>query len=347
MDYSRLRTVFTDITVFSLPVIFIFFAAKRYFPLFVPFVFALLMVLMLTPLNNALKKKSPPVIAAVICTLTAAAVFVFLIYFTLNYALKGLYSFADALPSIYTSSEAVFTKISARFSFLGNKARNPSDFTVFFYQKGAAALHNAVSGFFKDSADFILSALKNIPSFVITVFTAFLSAFFILLDGEKISAFFKKTVPPQTFLFFCKIKNTFCGAVFMYIKAQLTIAAIIFTILFAGLCFLSVEYAALLALIIAIVDAVPILGTGTVMLPWAVFSILSENPQRGWGLLALYGICALTRQFTEPKIIGDKMGIHPLASIFSIYAGMKLLGIFGIIIGPVFALFVKDLIFTE
>ena len=219
MDYSRLRTVFTDITVFSLPVIFIFFAAKRYFPLFVPFVFALLMVLMLTPLNNALKKKSPPVIAAVICTLTAAAVFVFLIYFTLNYALKGLYSFADALPSIYTSSEAVFTKISARFSFLGNKARNPSDFTVFFYQKGAAALHNAVSGFFKDSADFILSALKNIPSFVITVFTAFLSAFFILLDGEKISAFFKKTVPPQTFLFFCKIKNTFCGAVFMYIKA--------------------------------------------------------------------------------------------------------------------------------
>ena len=100
----------------------------------------------------------------------------------------------------------------------------------------------------------------------------------------------------------------------------------------------------LLALFTAIVDAVPILGTGAVLIPMSVFNFIMGQSSLGWGILILYGIAILTRQLCEPKIIGQKLGIHPLLTLFSLFAGLKLFGIIGLILGPVAAILVKNLI---
>ena len=79
----------------------------------------------------------------------------------------------------------------------------------------------------------------------------------------------------------------------------------------------------------------------------SLFYFLSGKASLGWGLLLLYGIALLTRQLCEPKIIGKELGIHPLATIFALYTGMKLFGVFGLILGPLAAIFIKSIIFPE
>ena len=138
----------------------------------------------------------------------------------------------------------------------------------------------------------------------------------------------------------CSVFCAFGG----YLRAQLLISTVIFFVLMCGFFILRIKYALLVALLTAVIDAVPVLGTGTVLIPWSVLMIFSDNSSLGWGLLTLYGVCILVRQLCEPKIIGTKLGIHPLLTIFSIYAGIRIFGFFGFILGPVTALLIKNLI---
>ena len=100
--------------------------------------------------------------------------------------------------------------------------------------------------------------------------------------------------------------------------------------------------ASILAIVIAIVDVLPILGTGTVLIPWAIFAFVSSDIRLGIGLLVLYGVTLVVRQLVEPKIVGSTLGIHPLLTLASVYIGLELLGFIGIFAGPLVALFITD-----
>ena len=173
------------------------------------------------------------------------------------------------------------------------------------------------------------------------------TAFFLLKDTEHIYNGARRFFGEKVCLKFTDVKNSFLDVIFTYLKAQLVIEGIIFVVLFAGFTFLRIRYALLLAFFTAIVDAFPILGTGTILVPGSIFYFFTDNPATGWGLLVLYGVAILTRQLCEPKIIGSRLGIHPLATIFAIFAGMKLFGFWGIILGPILAILVKNLFLVK
>ena len=132
-----------------------------------------------------------------------------------------------------------------------------------------------------------------------------------------------------------KLTKTLTG----YLKAYLLIMLITFLEVFVGLSVLGAEYAFILALIVAIVDLLPILGTGTVLVPWSVFAFLGSDIGLGIGLLVLYGVTIVVRQIIEPKIVGKAVGLHPLATLASVYIGLELLGFAGIFIGPIIVMF--------
>ena len=94
------------------------------------------------------------------------------------------------------------------------------------------------------------------------------------------------------------------------------------------------KYALLLGLLIAIIDILPVLGTGTVLIPWGIAELLFENTALGIGLLVLYAVITVIRNFAEPKIVGRQMGINPLFTLLSMFIGIKLLGFAGVIIFP-------------
>lgn len=122
-----------------------------------------------------------------------------------------------------------------------------------------------------------------------------------------------------------------------YLRACLLLGLLTFLQAFIGLALLRVPYAFILAVLIAVVDFLPLLGTGLILIPWAIVSLLLGEVKLGIGLLILYAISSVVRQILEPKLIGDGLGLHPLVSLAAMYAGLRLFGVWGMILAPLLA----------
>ena len=127
-----------------------------------------------------------------------------------------------------------------------------------------------------------------------------------------------------------------------YAKVYLLLLALTFGELFLGFLILGVDYAFLLALTVAILDMLPILGVGTVLIPWALVSFFQRNFYLGFGLAILYLVTLILRQVMEPRLLGKSLGLHPLLTLFAGYAGWRLFGFLGMVIGPVAAMLIKN-----
>ena len=128
-----------------------------------------------------------------------------------------------------------------------------------------------------------------------------------------------------------------------WLRAQLKLMGITFGIVTAGLLLLGVDFALLLGALIALVDALPVFGVGTVLLPWSVLSFLRGEARQGFWLIGIYGAAALTRAVLEPRLVGRQMGLPPLAALASMYLGGRLFGLAGMICAPIGAMAVVQL----
>jgi sporulation integral membrane protein YtvI len=126
-----------------------------------------------------------------------------------------------------------------------------------------------------------------------------------------------------------------------YLRAYLLLLLLTFAQLFLGFSILRVEYAFLLSLVVSLVDLLPILGVGTVLVPWAIVALIQRDLRRGIGLLLLYLVITVLRQVLEPRLLGKSLGLSPLLTLFSTWVGWKLLGVFGMLIAPFLALIFK------
>ena len=123
-----------------------------------------------------------------------------------------------------------------------------------------------------------------------------------------------------------------------WLWAEIKLAGVAFVILLAGFLVLRIKNALLWAALVTLVDAFPILGVGTVLLPWAAVCFLQADVARGVGLATVYGVVWLTRSVLEPKFLGKSLGLDPLVTLVAIYAGLKLWGIAGLLLAPILAL---------
>lgn len=199
----------------------------------------------------------------------------------------------------------------------------------------AARLTEWLSGFVAGSA-------AKIPSLLFFTATFLISAFYLAADGERIGGYFSALLPDRWQKKLPLLKEKTSRTLTGYLKAYLLIMLLTFSEVLIGLSILRVKYALLMSIIVAVVDILPILGTGAVLIPWAILAYAGGNPRLGTGLLILYGVLLILRQIAEPRIVGDSIGLHPLATLASVYLGIKLAGIAGIFIGPMAALFLKS-----
>ena len=343
----KIRRGALDFIIFFIPIALFFIVLPHVFRLIIPFIIGLFIYFIAKPLNNLFQRRLPPALSALLSLGITALAFTLLVWLVFSTLIKELYGFAESLSSFYSSTDNSFSDFFGELNSIGR--RFSVDFTALpdtriFSDSIKSAFKDWISRIIAALSKFLINTAKNIPSFVIVTFISFFTAFFMLKDMDALSLSFRKIIGEKAYTLFLKIKNTLFKVLGKYLKAQLAIELVIFGILFLGFSVLQVDYILLFAFITAIVDAVPVLGTGTVLIPWSLFSFISGRATLGWGLISLYGICILARQLCEPKIIGKNLGIHPLVTIASIYIGLKLFGFFGIIIGPVAALFIKSLL---
>ena len=157
---------------------------------------------------------------------------------------------------------------------------------------------------------------------------------YFCLDLERIHAACFSLFPPRAREWLTDAKCRISRVGGMYLRSYLTLMGVTFAEMLLGLSLLRIGYALLLALLIALVDFLPVLGVGTVLVPWSLVSFVTGNPARGIGLLVLWGVSLAVRQFLEPHLIGRGLGIHPCLTLLSMYAGLRLFGIVGMLLCP-------------
>ncbi len=190
---------------------------------------------------------------------------------------------------------------------------------------------------------YLLNTISSIPKVTVFVIVCVLSTYFISSDRKKISGFLYRQFPDAWMKNFSGIKTDTFTALFGYLKAILILMLITFIEVSIGLTVMRIDYALLMGLIVALSDAIPILGTGIVMVPWIAWNIISGNIETALGLSVIYVLGVIIRQILEPKIVGDQIGLHPLATLIAMYIGLSFLGILGMFIGPISIIILKNL----
>lgn len=345
LNDKQIKSIITFVCASTLILILLFILPKA-IEILLPFIFASIIAVIISPLVNFLEKKLKfPRALATIFTMIIVLVLLGLLVFTVVY--QGVYSLqelADSLPGMLYTDIQLPKWIENINKMYFNLPIEVKDFIAEVEINIKENLIQILQPATKATINFAKNIAVKLPSIFIFTVILLLSIFFISYDKNKISYHIRKSMPEKIkahWYAFIKSLKLACGG---YIRAQLIIMTIVFTILLIGFAFLGVKTAVLFAFIIAVIDVIPILGTGTVLLPWAVISILQTDYKLAIGLVIIYLVVLLTRQFIEPKIVGSQIGLHPLATLLTMYTGYKLIGVFGMILGPIIAILVISLI---
>ncbi|MDO4555469.1 MAG: sporulation integral membrane protein YtvI [Lachnospiraceae bacterium] len=264
------------------------------------------------------------------------------LYFILVRLGRETIYFMSDLPKLYKTVDAAIENLISNLHKYGwiPKSWQPNMDTILENAKNS--IGGIVNQIGTAGVSHAGSIAKNITNFFIGFVVSMLAAYFFVVYREKMSHNYRSTFSAGIQKKIDRIAEQVRGAVGGYLIAQIKIMGIIFVILLIGLMIGKNPYALLLALFIALVDVLPFLGTGFVLLPWAVYSLLVGNYKQAILLVILYVICLLARQMLQPKIIGDSVGLHPLITLVLIYIGFKLDGLRGFLIAMIGGILVRN-----
>ena len=324
-----------------LPFLVIFLAVwlfVRYLlPLFFPFFLGLGLALAAQPVVSFLagKFRFPRVIAAGIGVTTVFFFLTMVIFLLGAFLVRELRYLAGVLPDL---EEAARSGISQLENWLlGLTNRLPAGI--------AGLLRQNISGFLSGGTallDKILryilglagTFLARIPDSALTLGTALISGYMISSKLPRIRLWLARHFPKERWKPLLDGFRRVRTAVLGWLLAQLKLSALTLGILAVGFLLLRIPYGPLWALAVSCLDAFPILGVGTVLLPWVLIVFLQGNASQAVGLLGIYAVVTLLRSALEPKLVGRQLGLDPLATLMALYAGYKIWGVGGMILAP-------------
>lgn len=302
---------------------------------FLPFVVGWIIALIASPLVQFFeeKVKLKRKIGSAFVIVVVIALVVLLIYFLGAWLVEQVIGLAGAIPEMWQGMEKDLNDIGNRLNVLLGKLPNDVKLNIddFLNKTG-----ETVGKFFGKIGTPTIAAAGNIakqlPTAFIGVIMALLSAYFFVADGAQMGRWLRTHTPASWQLRYLMIRRSLVKSVGGYFKAQIKIEVWMYLLLLVGLGVLGVDYFALIALGIAFMDFLPFLGTGTILIPWAIIRILTADYKIAIGLLIIWGGGQLARQLIQPKIVGDSMGIPPLPTLFLLFAGYRVAGVIGMIV---------------
>lgn len=334
MPVKYVRNV-VNILLFLLGAVLLFVLTPKLLVFFMPFVLGWMIAMIANPLVRLLEKKLKIVRkhGSMLIIILAIGLIILLGYWLVAWIVREVSGFVSILPELYGAIAQDLEEtgenlqgLSSRFS--PQMSKNIAELT----NSLISYLGEVISAVGKPTVAAAGSFAKNIPGALIHVIFTILSAYFFIAERERILQAGREKIPLSIRQKWTFIYGNFKQAVGGYFKAQFKIMGVVALILFVGFLILRINYAILLAAVIALLDFLPFFGTGTALLPWAVLKVLSGDYQFAVGLIIIYLVSQLVRQVIQPKIVGDTIGLDPLSTLVFMYIGYKISNIFGMII---------------
>jgi len=308
-----------------------------------PFAFSYLIVALARPIINKMcsKRKIPKQFASILVISVLLFLVIYLTVICVSYGIRQLGDITNSILDnlsrennfISNAFDAV-ENLKGKFPFLNNILPGMDESLYSLMLETAGNAFKALSG---KLTSFMARLVSSMPSFIVMLIAIILSLFYFSKDYDLIAKKIERSFPEKISSKLPIVKREIVGMVSKYIKAYSILLLITLVQLFSGFLILGIKNSFLLSVLIAFVDMLPILGVGTVLIPWAIVELIGGNTFVGIGLLILFVIVYIVRQIAEPKVLSKQMNVHPLITLFAMYAGLKILGIGGLIIAPFIA----------
>ena len=315
--------------------LFVYLGA-RLLVFFMPFVIGWFIAYIASPVVNWLERRLKIVkkLGSAIIIIGVLAGLVFLIYFAGSRLWREIVALIQNMPDLYQQLESGLSDIGKTlegvFTVLPKGIQNGWHAMV---SNLDSTMGDLIGRFSEPTVAAAGNFAKKIPSVLIATIVTVISAYFFIADRDAVIAWSKKIAPDPVVRRMSMVIDNLKYAVGGYFKAQMKIMVVVFGLLLIGFVLMGVHFQILLALLIAFLDFLPFFGTGTALIPWALYKFMVGNYRLAIALMVLYAVTQLVRQLIQPKLVGDSMGLNPLVTLVLLYVGYKV----GSVLGMIFA----------
>ena len=345
IDMNYWSKVFRKILIFAITIIGIYLAFKLAI-FYIPFLIAFIISLTIEPIIRILMKR-------IKIRRKTSAIIVFSIVLALIVGLLvwGIISLISESSNLLNGLNDYFEKISEKFQYIISKIDlnklHLSNEIVQTIQNSGSELLGDISIWIKNGLTATLNFITSIPTLGIYTVISILALYFICTDKIYMLDQLEHHLPELWARKLIKHIREIIKSLGCLLKAEAILVFVSFIVCLIGLYIfkiigLNVEYPLIAALAIGFVDALPIFGSATVMIPWAVIAAFNGDLTLGIAIIILLIVIGLVRQFMEPRIVAGQIGIHPIFTLIAMYTGFKLIGILGMLIGPIILIILKD-----
>ena len=314
-------------------------------PWLLPFVPALLLAAAIEPAVSYLCRRGVKrEVAAGICVLGALALLGGLLWLLLDRAAGEVRALIAHFPAVLDSVSATLEAWKTRLLGLGDRLPPGLDLWL---EQSLEALREGLERLPARLSERLLSRLSGAaagaPGTLLFAVTALIGFYFASASYPSLLHAVARALPERFLARARLMRRDLRRTLGRWLKAQAILLLITFAELIVAFWLLHVNYALVLAFATALIDALPVLGTGTVLLPWALYDLLTGETSRAIGLAVTYAAVTVLRNSIQPKLLGDQLGLHPLLALAAIYAGWKAWGVWGMLVFPIFAITGKQL----
>jgi sporulation integral membrane protein YtvI len=315
-------------------------------PWLLPFIIAFVLARLIEPIVRLLSKqmKLPRGLASAICVVIVAALLITLFTLAIGRIVYELAALAGDIPALLGDLTQVFSALRDKLNAYILAA--PAELRGY--------LIDALDGLSARSADlltslsggilgFLSSAATAGPRVIVFIFTCAISTFFISSGWTATTGFIMRQIPKRHHHALRDFRSDLRSTLGRWLKAQLMLSGVTFLELCVAFVVLRIDFAILLALVVALFDALPVFGAGAVLLPWALISLLGGELTRAVTLAVSFGIILLVRNVLEPKLVGAQIGLAPIATLVAMYIGLCSFGIAGMVLFPIGLIMLKHL----
>lgn len=311
-------------------------------PLLMPFVIALIVAELIEPMVGAMTRRER--VPRSVATTFTLLIFTILITMAIT---AGIGRLAQELGGIEGQLPYLFAMImdlTERFSLVLGALHSTLPASVQqLLGANLTSLQGTLSSHLPDLTR-TLGVVSGLPSFLMNMLIAVLATFFISRDRHEIGAFLLSLFPGVWRRKIRQVKGEVWSSAMGWAKAQFFLITLTAVETMVGLALIGSNYAVLMGIVVGIFDLMPLLGPATIFIPWILYSLLFGSKAFALKLLVIYGIAAVVRQILEPKLLADRIGIHPLAILVAIYLGFQVFGAMGFVVGPLIAVLLKAMI---
>ena len=313
--------------------------------LFLPFILAFIAATLLAPLVQKFARRVGgwnfwSMLFVVLMLLAATGILVYAGYYLASQILDLVRSWTSIRDGITTMLEqiSVFLSTNVHFTYTDTE-----EYILNFMQEGLSWITGKISTWAPSVVIGVGNLASGIASFVVSLLFFIVGAYFMTADYPGLRKKLISWVPDIIRPHMRHVKEAAGSAMFGYLRAQLILSGIVTLIIFVALMIYGQSYSLLIAIACGIIDVMPFFGSGAVLVPWGIIMLLLGRFQKGLFLLALALVLFIFRKLAEPKVVGNQTGLSPLLSLISIYVGMKLGGVIGMILCPILCMVVIGL----